>query len=106
MSMNNSDACVIQFHFGFISRLNAVGYGNFRTKNPEQTVKLMMQYVYPAKFKEEMQKSIDINKPLQKNVKKFIERILTEVARFQLYILNKAHKTPHQKYERSSGPGP
>lgn len=48
MNINDAEARVTQFCSEFFNRLNAVGYGKFRTENPEQTVKLMRQSVYPT----------------------------------------------------------
>lgn len=64
MHVNDSDAWVTQFCSEFSNRLNAVGYGKFGTENTEQTVKLMMQNIYPTTLKEGMQKCIDLNKPI------------------------------------------
>lgn len=38
MSINGANARAAQFFFEFFNRLNEVGHGKFRTKNPEQTV--------------------------------------------------------------------
>lgn len=75
MYISDADARVTKFCSDFFNRLNA--------KNPEQTVKLMMQYVYRAKLKENMQKCIELNKPIRKDVKKFIARLSVEAASCQ-----------------------
>lgn len=42
ININDAEARVTQFCSAFFNRLNAVGYGKFRTENPEQIVKLMI----------------------------------------------------------------
>lgn len=51
MLINDTDAPVTQFCSESFNRISAVGCRQFRTKNPEQTVNLMMQYVCPFKLK-------------------------------------------------------
>lgn len=80
MDINDADARVTQFCSEFFNRLNAVGYEKLRTENPEQTVKLMMLYAYSGNLKEEMQKFIDLNKPICKDVKTLFARRSIEAA--------------------------
>lgn len=55
MNINDADNRVTQFCFHVFKRLNEVGHGKLRTVTLEQTVKLMMQNVYPTKPMGEMQ---------------------------------------------------
>ena len=76
MHISDPEARITQYCAEFFNRLNGVGYGKFRSENPEQTIKLLMQFVYPRNLKDEMQKCLDLNKPLRNNVRRFIACLL------------------------------
>lgn len=57
----------------------------------------MLQNVYPNKLKEEIQNCIDLNKPMWKDVSKFIARLSIEAANCQSYVIQKQARYPNPK---------
>lgn len=100
-NINDMDPRATQFCSECSNRLNAVDYGKSRTQNPEQSVKLLMQYVYPDKLKEETKKCTDLNRPIRRDVKTFIARLSVEAASCQTYGIAKQLKISNTKQNRS-----
>lgn len=87
--INDCDAGITKFCSEDFNRLTAVGDGNSKTENLKQTVKQMMQTAYQIKLKEEMPKCIDLNKPMRKDIRKYIARLSVETANYQAYAIQR-----------------
>lgn len=48
------------------TRLEAVGYDNFKDVNPKKTVNLLQERLYPQKFKNVLQKALEYHDTKQK----------------------------------------
>jgi len=47
-SISDPEAGVLEYVHDVVDRLEGVGYGHLRVRNPEKTVKLTQEHVYPA----------------------------------------------------------
>jgi len=85
MKIVDADVRIMHYFSDFFERLESVGYGSFRTENPEQTVKLLISRLQPAALKHEMRKQIQFDKTLEKDVQKFAQVLIIEAVNYQKY---------------------
>jgi len=73
MKIGNGRARILQYSCDLFNRLESVGYGAFKEKNPKMTVKLLTRYLYPKKFKEMVESALEYQEPLESDVPGFVE---------------------------------
>lgn len=66
-------------------RLDAVGYGDFKTNNPKHMIKLLLEGIRPPALKTAMEERIKVEAGLEKNVRLFIQRLKTDAAACQAF---------------------
>ena len=71
MQMNIADpeSRILEYVNEYFSKMEAIGFENFKDINPKKTVKLLQSRLYPAQFKAVMQGAVDYHEPIQKDVK-------------------------------------
>lgn len=67
-SIGDPDAEMLEYSNVFFRRLESVGYENFKDENPKMTVKLLQKHVYPRRFTDAMQKSLEYQETLSKDL--------------------------------------
>lgn len=55
-------------------RLDSSGYSDFKTENPEYTIKMLIERIEPPSLKRSMQYFVNIEPGLEQHVRKFIQR--------------------------------
>ena len=85
MHITNPKARVSQYCNEFLERLDAVGYGAFKTKNPKKTIELLASKVYPTKLKNEMKRRLEYNENLRTDLKSFVKLLKEQAVAVQTY---------------------
>lgn len=75
----------------FFNCLNGAGYSRFTSGSLEQTITLLMSHLYPTNLKAEIHKRPNMNKPLRKDIRKFIAKLTPESVQCQAYSVRKQH---------------
>lgn len=85
MNISDPEARMMEYANEFFSRMESIGYDNFKDVNPKKTVTLLQRHLYPPRFKEAIQTMIEYHEDLKKDVIKFIEVICEEAKAYEKY---------------------
>lgn len=85
MNVADPEARVLQYANDMFERLQSIGYGEFREKNPKMTVRLMCDNLAPKQLREQMERRIDFDPSIRQDVKAFVRVLCTEAASCQTY---------------------
>lgn len=69
---------MLQYVTNIFTRLDRAGYGKFWDKNPEKTIKLIQEHLFPAPGKIAESQHLDYQKLLKKDVKAYIKLLCQE----------------------------
>ena len=78
MSIADPQARMMEFINDFFERLESIGYGDFKFKNPENTVKLLQSNLHPPNLKTAMNQHFEYQEGLRKNIRKYLNILLKE----------------------------
>ncbi len=67
------------------SRLEGVGYGDFKKENPKVMIQLIQEWLYPHTVKAEMGKHLRFQRGLKTDLKAFIKLCCTEAKNVDRY---------------------
>lgn len=74
-SIRDPAARIITYCADVFERLDAVGYGEFKTENPKHTIKILLERVRPPALKNAMHERLKVEPGLEKDVRRFIKRL-------------------------------
>lgn len=66
-------------------RLDAVGYGDFKSENPKHMIRLLLDRIRPPALKTAMEERLKVEAGLEKNVKLFITRLKNDAKACQVF---------------------
>lgn len=78
MRMADPEARILEFVTDFFSRLEGVGYGDFKDENQEKTIKLLQERLYPPQLKRAMANHLEYQTALKKKLKDYIKLLCRE----------------------------
>lgn len=90
MEIADPGARVMEFVSDFFERLDAVGYGDFKVKNPKKTVKLLQERLYPPGLKDAMLQHLEYQPGLKGKLRDYI-------------VLLEKEAVVHEKYRAGRG---
>jgi len=92
MKVSDPRARMLQYACDFFSKLDDIGYGSFKEKNPKMTVKLMAKHLYPFQLKEKVVRTLEYREELEAAVPAFVELMCETAESYETW--RKAGKKP------------
>ena len=104
MSIADPEARMLHYVNDFFKRLNSVGYGAFKKENPKKTVELLCKNLFPAQLRDAMKERVEYDVTLEKDVKKFVQRMCDEAKACQTYgqSTRTQRSTPKKEHDGAS----
>lgn len=78
MTIRSAEARILDFLNNCFSRLEGVGYGDFKKNNPRKTIKLIQEKLYPVTLREALKERVELRDSLGKDLHKFIAALIEE----------------------------
>jgi len=93
MKIGNAKARMLEYSCDMFNRLESVGYGAFKEKNPKMTVKLLTKYLYPKHFKDCIKEALEYQEALENDVLGFVEMLCEQAVGYDKFA-RKDKSTP------------
>lgn len=89
--ISDPEARALEFVHDLFQRLESVGYGSFKDRNPEKTIKLIQCHLYPQELKSAMREHLDYQHGLKMDVNQYVDTLCKEAA-----ICERIHRKTHR----------
>lgn len=85
MEIADPEERIMKYCNEIFSRLESIGYDNFKDVNRRKTIKLLQEGIYSVQFKAVIQKTLEYHEPIQKDVEEYVHLLGEEAKANEKY---------------------